>query len=480
MTGGRSGARLAVAAARVQRLRPLALFGAVLLLLAAGRAKAQAVLTLEAALEHARKHALELAQAQTTIQAARARIDIARSPLLPQIIGSVGYQRNTHNGSFSGGGLTSTTTATGMTGTGVDTTMTSTTTGAGTTATSSTSRSRFSLDTRDQFNASIRASQLLYDFGQSRDSLRAAEASERALVENARGTALDVDHAVRDAFLTAAANKALVQVAQESLDNQVRHLAQIQGFVAVGTRPSIDLAQSRTEVANARLSLLRAENNYAVAKTQLERAMGFDPGEYDVSSQVPEAEPEENAGLDKLVDQAERTRPEFAALQYQERAQELTLNANRAAYAPSLALTGTVSEAGSALDELALNFGAGVTLSWPIYQGGVVDARVRESRATLTGLKIERELLRKDTRRELEQALLSLHAAQAALEIADEVVANARERLRLAEGRYSAGVGNVIELGDAQLVLSSAQSQRVGATYELGQARLQLRIGLGR
>ncbi|HET6337127.1 MAG TPA: TolC family protein, partial [Polyangiales bacterium] len=98
----------------------------------------------------------------------------------------------------------------------------------------------------------------------------------------------------------------------------------------------------------------------------------------------------------------------------------------------------------------------------------------------LKGLRIERELLRKDTRRELEQALLSLHAAQAALEIADEVVANAKERLRLAEGRYSAGVGNVIELGDAQLVLSSAQSQRVSATYELGQARLQLRIGLGR
>jgi outer membrane protein len=485
--GGGSGTRHAVegarprefaatdsrSAVRARMRRPtLVLLGAALLLVVARRAEAQAVLTLDAALEHARKHAPELAQAQTTIQAARARVDIARSPLLPQIIGSVGYQRSTFNSGSSGGSLTSTTTSTG-----VDTTSTTTTTGIGP---SGTSRSRFSFDTRDQWNASIRASQLLYDFGQSRDSLRAAQASERAQVENARGTSLDVDHAVRDAFLTAAANKALVQVAQESLDNQARHLAQIQGFVSVGTRPSIDLAQSRTEVANARLSLLRAENNYAVAKTQLERAMGFDPGEYDVSSQVPDAEPEENVGLDKLVDQAERTRPEFAVLQYQERAQELTLNANRAAYAPSLDLTGNVNEAGSALDELALNFGAGITLSWPIYQGGVVDARVRESRATLIGLKIQRELLRKDTRRELEQALLSLHAAQAALEIADEVVANAGERLRLAEGRYSAGVGNVIELGDAQLVLSSAQSQRVSATYELGQARLQLRIGLGR
>jgi outer membrane protein len=95
-------------------------------------------------------------------------------------------------------------------------------------------------------------------------------------------------------------------------------------------------------------------------------------------------------------------------------------------------------------------------------------------------MRIERELLIEDTRLELEQALLSLKAALEALEIAGEVVVNARERLTLAEGRYSAGVGNIIELGDAQLVLTNAQSQRVAAAYEVGQARLQLRRGLGR
>jgi outer membrane protein len=436
-----------------------------------GVANAQSILTLEQALEHAKKHAPELAQAKTTVEAAEARVDIARAPRLPQVNGSVTYQRSTFNSSGGGGIATTTTTGVGATDT---TTTTAAALGGGG------SRSRFSFDTRDQFNATVRATQLLYDFGQTSDNLRAAQASARVQVENARGTALDVDHAVRDAFMTAAANRALVQVQQESLDNQLRHLAQIQGFVQVGTRPAIDLAQSRTEVANARLSLLRAQNNYAVAKTQLERAMGYDPGDYDVSSEVPDPEPEENTGLDKLIEQAEQNRPEFAALQYQQRAQELALSADRAGYAPSLSLTGNVSEAGSEIDQLALNFGAGVTLSWPIYQGGVVSARVREARATLAGVHIQRELLRKDTRRELEQALLSLKAAQAALEIADEVVENAKERLRLAEGRYSAGVGNVIELGDAQLVLSNAQAQRVSATYELGQARLQLRIGLGK
>lgn len=440
---------------------------AALLLCASQQARAQTVLTLEAALEHSRAHAPELAQAQTSIAASRARIDIARSPRLPQVTGSVTVQRSTYNGGGSSG----------LGGASTSTAMTDAQTGA--VAVTTNTHSRF--DMRNQFNASVRATQLLWDFGQSKDNLRAAEASARAQEQNARATALDVDHAVRSAFLDAAAARALVQVSEEALANQSRHLAQIQGFVQVGTRPAIDLAQSRTEVANAKLSLLRATTSYAVAKTQLERAMGYAPaGEYEVSSQVPDPEPEEDTALDPLIDQAEKTRPEFAALQYQLRAQELTLSADQSGYAPSLQLQVNGSEAGSQLDSLAWNVGAGVTLSWPIFQGGIVEARVRESRATLAGLQIQRELLRKDTRRELEQALLSLKAAQNALEIADEVVTNAKERLRLAEGRYAAGVGNVIELGDAQLVLSNAQSQRVSATYELGQARLQLRVGLGR
>ena len=428
--------------------RQLSLALACLLLTAAG-ARAQAVLTLEQALSYARAHAPELRQAATTVQAAQARVDIAQAPRLPQLTGTVGYARNTHNGSGAAiGGETP---------------------------------ARDSLDTRAQFGASLRASQLLFDFGQTRSNVRAAQASAQAQVENARGTELDVDHNVRGAFLDAAATKALVQVAQEALDNQQRHLAQIQGFVEVGTRPAIDLAQSRTEVATARLALVRAQNNYAVAKSQLERAMGFSPpGEYDVSIEVPAAEPEENGALELLLQQAERTRPEFAALRMQTRAQELSVDAAEAGYAPSVELAGSVSEGGSDFDELAFNAGLGVNLTWPIFSGGVTRARVREASATLSGLRIERELLRNDTRLELERAMLSLKAAQEALDIASEVVVYARERLTLAEGRYTAGVGNVIELGDAQLVLSNAQSQRVSAAYELGQARLELRRALGR
>jgi outer membrane protein len=51
--------------------------------------------------------------------------------------------------------------------------------------------------------------------------------------------------------------------------------------------------------------------------------------------------------------------------------------------------------------------------------------------------------------------------------------------LKLAEGRYSAGVGNIIELGDAQLALTNAEMQRIQADYNLATARAHLLRALG-
>ena len=50
--------------------------------------------------------------------------------------------------------------------------------------------------------------------------------------------------------------RALVVVAKETLDNLQKHLDQIEGFVKAGTRPEIDLAQARTDLANGRVSVI--------------------------------------------------------------------------------------------------------------------------------------------------------------------------------------------------------------------------------
>ena len=88
--------------------------------------------------------------------------------------------------------------------------------------------------------------------------------------------------------------------------------------------------------------------------------------------------------------------------------------------------------------------------------------------------------LRQSVRLDVDQARLAVRASKAALAASGDAVTNARERLKLAEGRYQAGVGNAIELGDSQVALTSALAQQVQADQKLAAARAQLLRALGR
>jgi outer membrane protein len=404
----------------------------------------QRTLDLATALSTGQKHAPELREAAAVSEAARARIRIAGAPLLPQVNATAGYTRGTYNGPIVG------------------------------------QTTHDWISTRDNFSAGVRASQLIYDFGQTTNLKHVAENNALAQEQNERVTALEISYSVRSAFLTAGANKALVDVALATLGNQERHLGQIQGFVEVGTRPPIDLAQSRTDVANAKLALLRAQNNYAVAKAELSRAMGTpSQTDYDVSDELPPAETGEEANIAELMRTAEGARPEFASLHAQQAAQDATLRSIKGQYGPSLNLVGSADASGYKVDSLAANLSAGVALAWPIFQGGITNARVDEARAIQTQLDAQMETLRADLQLALTQAETAIKTAQAALIAAGELVDLSKERVTLAEGRYAAGVGNTIELGDAELALRDAQTQLVTAEYDLASSRALLRRSLG-
>ena len=81
---------------------------------------------------------------------------------------------------------------------------------------------------------------------------------------------------------------------------------------------------------------------------------------------------------------------------------------------------------------------------------------------------------------EVAQAQLQVRAAKATIAAVGEALFNSRERLRLAEGRYQSGVGNVIELGDAQVAVATAAAQSIQAEYNLATARAALLKALGR
>ncbi|AKJ07315.1 outer membrane protein [Archangium gephyra] len=416
------------------------------LLLAASPAWAQQrVLTLDEALRTAAERQPQLRQAQANTTAANARVDQNFSSLLPQVSANLTYQR-----SLSENGTVNTTTPSGFI-------------------------------SREGFNVGASVSQLLWDFGRTTGRWRSAQQSAQAQKQTENQTSLDVLANVQTAYFNALAQQALVQVAQETLDNEKARLGQVNAQVQVGTRPEIDLLQQRTAVANAQVQLIQARNNAATSRAQLNQAMGLEGStDYTVQDAVVAPVEGEALAVDALVDTALQGRPELAASEYQLRAQELQISATRGGYWPRLSASVSGSQAGADPTKLQWGLNGQVGLSWPLFEGGITRAQVREQEANLTNLQAQRDALRQQVRLEVERAQLAVNAASESVSATEEALANARERLRLAEGRYRAGVGNIIELSDAQLSATNAAVQRVQATYNLATARTELARALGR
>ena len=412
-------------------------------------------LTLAEALRTARIEQPTLRQAESARMIAVGQADQARAPLLPQVTGSASYARATANFVAPAGTLPS---------------------GVSTSAHSVTS---FSTDPFFRFG--LQASQLIWDFGETLNGWRAAKVNAEAQDASVRTTELQVAYNVRVAFFTARAAKDMVGVAKATLANQEKHVRQIEGYVQLGRNPEIDLTQAKSDRATARVALINAENTYDTSRAQLNLAMGVERSvDYELSDDGLTGVEGEDADPAALVEEAVRARPEIANLKLLITSRELNLKSTRDEHYPQLAFNTSLTDNGTSLDELVWNWSGALTLSVPLYLGGNINAQVHQAEAQLIGVRAQLEAQRQQVRLDIEQARLSIRAAKALIEAADDGVANTRDRLRLAEGRYQAGVGSIIELGDAQVAETSAEVQRVQAEYQLYTARAQLVKALGR
>ncbi len=390
-----------------------------------------------------------LRQAEADTRGAKAAANIALAPLLPQLNGTAAYQRAT--GNFAP-----------RPGSGINTPAGS------------------SSDTFNFFNFGLTLSQTLFDapsFARWRVTV-AQFGVQRAILQTAR---LDAAYNVRLAFFNAQAMAALLGVAKQTLANQERHLEQIRGFVEVGTRPEIDLAQSKTDVANARVALINAENNAASAKAVLNQAMGLER-DTDYALGLGRADPIdlEDQPIADQVSAAAKSRPELLAFEERIHAQSLAITSNKWAWAPTLGAATSITDAGTDITNLAWNWNLQVVLQWNLFSGLSTWEAVKQSKAQLASLEAQRDTLRLQVRLELERARLAVRAAKATVLASAEALENAQLREKLAEGRYKAGVGSSLELSDAELAFANAGAQRVQADFNVGAARAQLLRALGR
>ena len=124
-------------------------------------------------------------------------------------------------------------------------------------------------------------------------------------------------------------------------------------------------------------------------------------------------------------------------------------------------------------------FNVGMTLSYNLFDGGVKGANIVKSRAAVEIARVNLRLREREIALEVKTAYLDLIRLKKILKIAERTVKLAEEDLRLAEERYRVGKGRLLEVLDAQVGFTEAQSNRVRTRYDLRIVEAELEKAIG-
>jgi len=320
--------------------------------------------------------------------------------------------------------------------------------------------------------------QVLTDFGRTGSAVGRADALLSSARETERAVRADVAFAAKVAYYNVLRAQRILAVDQETVKQRESLLLRARAFYDAGIRARIDVARAEANLFQARAELTGAENDLRVARITLLNRMGIDgPRDFElVDTLAAEVMP---GTLEEWVKEAEAWRPELRALLESERAAEMAFRAARAGYYPILTGSGGY---GFAAEEppLQQNYSVSVQLSVPVFTGFLTRRQVAEAQANLDSARYAVTDFRRLVRLQVEQSALSIRAASERTDARRKEKEASVENLRLATGRYEVGVGDIIEMIDAQVQMTGSDTGMINALYDYSVSVATLLRAMGR
>jgi outer membrane protein TolC len=415
----------------------------------------QGRLTEKEAIELALKQHPAVKESQERVAAAKSQIGISRSAYLPQANFTGNYY---HGNAFSGASF----------GSSAAPILTGRAPGSASPLPS----------VSDFYVYRFNFTQLITDFGRTTGTIAVSKAGYHQSQDDYAGVRQRVVLEARTAFYGLLAARRAVQVEEENVRQNQELLRQAQGFYQVGTRAKIDVTKAEANLFDAETALIRAKNLVDLARVSLMTALGLKNWPYKTLEDVMEAPPRPLA-LGELKEQALKQRPEIMRNRHQQEGDQASLKVARAGYFPTVNSTAAYGWQGTG-HPLPDNWWVGVGVNIPLFQGLKTKYSVDQAKAQLRATLANAEVLGQDVNKEVEQNYLDVKTAREVIRSTAKAREAAQENLRLAQGRYKAGVGSIIEVTDAQVQFSRSDLRYVQALYDYRIAEAKLDKAVGR
>ncbi|HVN97975.1 MAG TPA: TolC family protein [Syntrophorhabdaceae bacterium] len=329
----------------------------------------------------------------------------------------------------------------------------------------------------DQYTSTVGLNQTIFDFGKTPTQVTISSLNTESSRFDLNNLLDTVVFNVKQAFYNVLQAQRNRDVAAESVKQFQQHLDQAQGFYNVGTRARIDVTKAEVDLSNARLNLIKAENQIRLSRVTLNNAMGI--------SGSPEYTLKDNLfyvkyglAFEDALSRVYAQRSDLQSLIKKGEAAKASIDLARKGYLPVLSGNANYNYSGTNFP-LTDNWSYGVNLSVPLFTGFYTKYQVAQAQANYDALKANEQSLRLDIYSQVQQGYLTLREAEERIGTSELTVKQATENVDLATGRYQAGVGSPLEVTDALVNLSNAQVAYTQALTDCKNAQATIEKAIG-
>lgn len=370
--------------------------------------------------------------------------------------------------------------------------------------------------------AGLQFNQALFTGGRLKAQTRASQAASRAARIGVRSAVaqatLDVTQAYYDALLAAR----LVAIAESSLVQTERAFRQTQLGRTVGTTAEFDLLRARVTRDNQLPLVIQARTQRATSLLRLRQLLDLplgqplelttelETGAAATAAAVIAARGADSTGVfvgrvDAPVDvnallaahtatssfvastvsEADTTVTERAPVRQAEQAMEVQrelLRAQRAQRLPGISLSSAYQRFAypisgiPGLNDFFPNWTVSVGLQLPLFTGGRIAGQIEEAEAALSEARAQLRQAEELAALDVQLIVAQLEQAAAAYAASAGTAGQAERAYTIAEVRYREGISTQVELDDSRLLLQQAMANRAQAARDLNVARTRLAL----
>ena len=371
------------------------------------------------------------------------------------------------------------------------------------------------------YSLNLGVNQLIWDFGKTISKINMQKYNKESVTYDLENEILNTVYRVKIAYFEALAAQANQDVYERSVRINKLNYERTNAMFEEGLKSKIDVVNAQVYLTDAEISLVNAEGQYENAITNLNNAMYFsDAPEYTLKNTesfnfqkttTPKTEininhvintenDKETAYLtsgiekqdifqdykftplilpvDEAIEKAYQNRPDLKSLMMVERVQQESLKSIKRNYMPVLsASAGYNYRKNSDVSNTGFNIGANLNLPSLNFMG--IKHNIDQGNAYLKMATQNIDLSKKNIHFEVKNNYINMTMLQKKIPLMTQKVQQTLENFELADGRYTVGLGNFIELQQAQTNYNNAQLALVQAVFDYNVAKEQFQKSMG-